>query len=73
MILGIELKFGWPGAFILRRPSSSASYSVLLFLLWSRSLNFSLAAYLILVPEGDSMIAEISVPSLHQAPLQYIT
>ena len=36
----------------------------------SRLLKLRRAAYLVFAPEGDSMIAAIPAPSLHQAPSQ---
>ena len=67
------MKFGCPIAFILRRPSSNASYLVVLLVLGFGSLNSRQAAYLNLVSEGDCMTAEMPTPSLHHAPSQYMT
>ena len=58
--------------FFFLRPNGSASYSVVLLLQGSSSLNSKRAAYLSFALEGDSMIAEMSTPSLHQAPSYYI-
>ena len=59
-----------PRAFILRRPRSKASYSVVLLVDDSRLPKFRHAAYLVFAPEGDSMIAAMPAPSLHQVPSQ---
>ena len=48
-------------AFILRRPRSKASYSVVLLVDDSRLPKVSRAAYLVFAPEGDSMIVMIVV------------
>ena len=51
----------------MRRPRSKASYSVMLLVDDSRLPKLRRAAYLVFAPEGDSMIAAIPAPSLHQA------
>src|SRR6185369_1658508 len=66
----LTMKFWWPRAFILRRPRSKASYSVVLLVDDSRLPKLRRAAYLVFAPEGDSMIAAMPAPSLHQAPSQ---
>jgi hypothetical protein len=60
-------------AFILRILSSGALYSVVLLLLGSGLMKFIQAAYLILAPEGDPMMADIPTPSLPYAPSQHMT
>jgi hypothetical protein len=58
-----NMQFWTPIALNLRRPSSTASYSAILFLHLSVStVNYKCAAYLSLMPEGDIKIVAAPAP-----------
>lgn len=57
-----------PIALALRRPSNTASYSAILLVHW----NSSLTAYLILILDGEVIIAIVLAPMNPQSPSQYM-